>query len=171
MVEVLEYYYFFEAVLLPIFLLIMGWGYQPERMTASLYMLFYTLTASLPLLLAVLRVGLDNGGTRISYSGLIGGVCRPLITLCLVIAFMVKLGGYGVFIVAGLTRLGGVTNALIRLSLIGRSAIAVEILRSRDIKVAIAYSSVVHISIIIAVLLRVGLLGVLGGIWMMVAHG
>merc|ERR1712071_78797 len=39
--RVLEYYYFFEAVLLPIFLLIMGWGYQPERMTASLYMLFY----------------------------------------------------------------------------------------------------------------------------------
>merc|ERR1712071_332886 len=39
------------------------------------------------------------------------------------------------------------------------------------VRMAIAYSSVVHISIIIAVLLRVGLLGVLGGIWMMVAHG
>ena len=52
--RLLEYYYFFEAVLLPIFLLIIGWGYQPERIIASLYILFYTLTASLPLLLVVI---------------------------------------------------------------------------------------------------------------------
>nr|UBK11848.1 NADH dehydrogenase subunit 4 [Ovalona pulchella] len=47
------FYILFEASLIPIFLLIMGWGYQPERISASYYLLFYTLVASLPMLLAI----------------------------------------------------------------------------------------------------------------------
>nr|YP_010271178.1 NADH dehydrogenase subunit 4 [Simocephalus serrulatus]UKB87190.1 NADH dehydrogenase subunit 4 [Simocephalus serrulatus] len=52
----LLFYIMFEATLVPIFLLIMGWGYQPERVTASYFLLFYTLSASLPLLLSILFV-------------------------------------------------------------------------------------------------------------------
>nr|CCI73889.1 NADH dehydrogenase subunit 4 [Longipodacrangonyx sp. 1 MDMBR-2012] len=48
--DYLLFYIFFEASLIPILLLILGWGYQPERMMAGIYMLFYTLFASLPLL-------------------------------------------------------------------------------------------------------------------------
>ncbi|KAG7157249.1 NADH-ubiquinone oxidoreductase chain 5-like 11, partial [Homarus americanus] len=33
----------------------LGWGYQPERIQAGVYMLFYTLFASLPLLVSLLR--------------------------------------------------------------------------------------------------------------------
>src|SRR5271154_4054721 len=33
--------------------MIIGWGYQPERTQAGIYFLFYTLTASLPLLLGL----------------------------------------------------------------------------------------------------------------------
>ena len=40
----------FESSLLPLFFLISGWGYQPERLQSSLYFLFYTLFGSLPLL-------------------------------------------------------------------------------------------------------------------------
>nr|YP_008816195.1 NADH dehydrogenase subunit 4 [Retinia pseudotsugaicola]AGZ92361.1 NADH dehydrogenase subunit 4 [Retinia pseudotsugaicola] len=47
------FYLFFEGSLIPTLLLIMGWGYQPERIQAGLYLLFYTLFASLPLLLGV----------------------------------------------------------------------------------------------------------------------
>lgn len=47
------FYIFFESSLIPIFLIIIGWGYQPERIRASLYLLFYTLAASLPLLLGI----------------------------------------------------------------------------------------------------------------------
>ena len=32
----------------------MGWGYQPERLQASIYFMFYTLFASLPLLLVII---------------------------------------------------------------------------------------------------------------------
>lgn len=47
-------YVYFELSVLPIFLIIMGWGYQIERHSASLSLLFYTFTASLPLLLNLL---------------------------------------------------------------------------------------------------------------------
>jgi len=52
--NLLYFYIFFEAGLIPIFLLILGWGYQPERLQAGIYILFYTLFASLPLLLIIL---------------------------------------------------------------------------------------------------------------------
>lgn len=47
------FYLFFEGSLIPTLLLIIGWGYQPERIQAGLYLLFYTLFASLPLLLGI----------------------------------------------------------------------------------------------------------------------
>jgi len=46
----LKYYVFFELSLIPTFLLILGWGYQPERVSARIYMVIYTVGASLPLL-------------------------------------------------------------------------------------------------------------------------
>jgi len=52
--DLIIFYISFEATLIPIFLLVIGWGYQPERVSASLYLLFYTLAASLPLLLRIL---------------------------------------------------------------------------------------------------------------------
>nr|YP_010987619.1 NADH dehydrogenase subunit 4 [Oxytelus varipennis]WON66038.1 NADH dehydrogenase subunit 4 [Oxytelus varipennis] len=47
------FYLFFEMSLIPTLLLILGWGYQPERIQAGLYLLFYTLLASLPMLLGI----------------------------------------------------------------------------------------------------------------------
>lgn len=50
------FYLFFESSLIPTFFLILGWGYQPERVQAGIYLLFYTLFASLPLLVAIFNV-------------------------------------------------------------------------------------------------------------------
>nr|QYK19291.1 NADH dehydrogenase subunit 4 [Macromia amphigena] len=47
------FYLFFESSLIPTFFLVLGWGYQPERVQAGIYLLFYTLFASLPLLVAI----------------------------------------------------------------------------------------------------------------------
>lgn len=47
------FYLFFEATLIPTLILIVGWGYQPERVQAGVYILFYTLAASLPLLMLI----------------------------------------------------------------------------------------------------------------------
>nr|UGS80199.1 NADH dehydrogenase subunit 4 [Dagualachesilla anchicayaensis] len=48
------FYMFFESSLIPTFLLILGWGYQVERLQASIYLLMYTLISSLPLLLMIM---------------------------------------------------------------------------------------------------------------------
>lgn len=48
------FYFFFESSLIPIVLIILGWGYQPERLIAGVYLMFYTLFGSLPLLLSYL---------------------------------------------------------------------------------------------------------------------
>lgn len=50
------FYLFFERSLIPILFLILGWGYQPERLQAGLYLLFYTLFASLPLLIRLFYI-------------------------------------------------------------------------------------------------------------------
>jgi NADH-ubiquinone oxidoreductase chain 4 len=50
------FYVFFERSLIPTIFLIFGWGYQPERLQAGLYLLFYTLFASLPLLIILFYI-------------------------------------------------------------------------------------------------------------------
>nr|ALO77127.1 NADH deshydrogenase subunit 4 [Stilpnonotus mexicanus] len=47
------FYLFFEVSLIPTLILIVGWGYQPERLQAGIYLLFYTLFASLPMMISI----------------------------------------------------------------------------------------------------------------------
>lgn len=58
------FYVFFEASLIPTLFLVLGWGYQPERLQASIYLILYTVTASLPLLLSLLMLFKRNGHLR-----------------------------------------------------------------------------------------------------------
>nr|QGZ10059.1 NADH dehydrogenase subunit 4 [Eisenia tracta] len=50
------FYIWFEASLIPTMALIMTWGYQPERAQASMYLMIYTVTASLPMLMALCKI-------------------------------------------------------------------------------------------------------------------
>lgn len=49
--RIITFYILFEASLIPTLLLIIGWGYQPERLQARLYLTLYTISARLPLLI------------------------------------------------------------------------------------------------------------------------
>lgn len=55
-INIFLFYLFFERSLIPTLFLILGWGYQPERLQAGIYLLFYTLFASLPLLFSIFYV-------------------------------------------------------------------------------------------------------------------
>lgn len=84
----LLFYFIFECALIPILFLILGWGYQPERSQAGLYIMFYTLTSSLPLLLIILSCGKDGSLLIFFYSK--PGVIRGILNFFLVGAFLVK---------------------------------------------------------------------------------
>nr|QVJ97792.1 NADH dehydrogenase subunit 4 [Macrophya dolichogaster] len=58
--NLLMFYFFFECSLIPVMFLIMGWGLQLDRVLAGLYLLFYTLFASLPFLLSIIYIYLKN---------------------------------------------------------------------------------------------------------------
>nr|QVD40459.1 NADH dehydrogenase subunit 4 [Ixodes (Pholeoixodes) sp. YTF-2021a] len=52
--NLMMFFFFFEAVLFPIIMMIFNWGSQPERLQAGIYMLMYTLFGSMPLLVLML---------------------------------------------------------------------------------------------------------------------
>jgi len=90
----LGFYFFFEASLFPTLIVVMGWGYQPERLQAGVYFLFYTISSSLPLLLLLIYVGAINGSMdlRIIYLFIWPSITVTFIRgFILIIAFLVKL--------------------------------------------------------------------------------
>nr|YP_007624934.1 NADH dehydrogenase subunit 4 [Tetraophasis szechenyii]ACN91091.1 NADH dehydrogenase subunit 4 [Tetraophasis szechenyii]ACR44439.1 NADH dehydrogenase subunit 4 [Tetraophasis szechenyii] len=98
--ELMLFYISFEATLIPTLVLITRWGNQPERLSAGIYLLFYTLISSLPLLISILYLHSKTGTLHLpilklthpnpstSWTGL-------LFSLALLMAFMVKAPLYG----------------------------------------------------------------------------
>lgn len=50
------FYVIFEASLLPTMIIILTWGYQPERIQAGIYLMLYTIAGRLPLLIAIIII-------------------------------------------------------------------------------------------------------------------
>jgi NADH-ubiquinone oxidoreductase chain 4 len=88
--NLLIFYLFFERSLIPTFFLILGWGYQPERLQAGFYLLFYTLLASLPLLLGILYCNNFIGSVRYMCLNIFNYDLN-LLYFCLILAFLVKI--------------------------------------------------------------------------------
>lgn len=61
--SIITFYIWFEASLIPTMFIIIMWGYQPERIQARIYLIIYTVTASLPILV-ILCVLIYNSGHR-----------------------------------------------------------------------------------------------------------
>merc|ERR1712076_63206 len=84
---------------------------------------------------------------------------------------LLKLGGYGILRLVRITRLNNFVNQIFSLALIGGGILRILCIVQRDIKVVIAYSSVVHIALVIAGVLRLTKWGFEGTIIIMLAHG
>ena len=59
--NVILFYILFEISLIPTLVIILGWGYQPERLQAGMYLIMYTITASLPLLVSLMYIYYSSG--------------------------------------------------------------------------------------------------------------
>nr|URX53780.1 NADH dehydrogenase subunit 4 [Cryptotermes havilandi] len=89
-VSLFSFYLFFESSLIPTVFIILGWGYQPERLQAGIYLLFYTLLASLPMLVGIFYV--FNSLLSVSFFMLVGaGPFGVFFYFCMIFAFLVSM--------------------------------------------------------------------------------
>nr|UFZ12938.1 NADH dehydrogenase subunit 4 [Protohermes cangyuanensis] len=84
------FYLFFESSLIPVLFLVLGWGYQPERLQAGMYLLFYTLFASLPMLISIFYI-YNNEGTLNFLMFNFMNYYNKLFYLSMVFVFLVKM--------------------------------------------------------------------------------
>nr|AAO37905.1 NADH dehydrogenase subunit 4 [Hapalemur griseus griseus] len=98
--ELIYFYILFEATLIPTLIIITRWGNQTERLNAGLYFLFYTLTGSLPLLVALIYIQNYLGSLNLStmslcFQELPNSWSNNLLWMACIMAFMVKMPLYG----------------------------------------------------------------------------
>nr|ARO34939.1 NADH dehydrogenase subunit 4 [Pachycephus cruentatus] len=200
----LGFYILFEASLIPTLFLIMGWGYQVERIQAGVYMMLYTLFASLPFLLMliylyksmysldmiflnIMKIKIDNMFMYfiMLFAFLVkmpmfmvhvwlpkAHVEAPVSGSMILAGVMLKLGGYGIYRVIFMIEGCQEYNLYILVfSMVGGILLSLVCLLQLDMKSLVAYSSVVHMSLVIGGLFSSEYIGVQGAYLMMIAHG
>lgn len=173
----------FEFSLIPILIIILGRGYQPERLQASFYLLLYTSLLSLPLLFIILYLNSHTNSNYFFFSSFLHLYLSQVAFVCFFIRFLTKCPIYflhlwlpkahveasvgGRIILARiLLKIGGLgiyrfsllfypllENLLIFFLLIGRLLSATFCLLQSDHKALIAFSSINHITLIVLVLM------------------
>nr|ATL15444.1 NADH dehydrogenase subunit 4 [Callosobruchus maculatus] len=195
------FYVFFEVSLIPTLILIMGWGYQPERIEAGIYLLFYTLLVSLPMMISIFYMYNCMGTMMLMFMNyqfnLLMYFCMNLVFFVKMPMFfihlwlpkahveapisgsmilagvMLKLGGYGLFRLMSLFILVGlkINFIIVIISLVGGFFVSLICVYQSDMKSLVAYSSVAHMGMVLAGIMTLNIWGFWGSLVMMLAHG
>nr|YP_010954981.1 NADH dehydrogenase subunit 4 [Cheiracanthium brevispinum]WMX19914.1 NADH dehydrogenase subunit 4 [Cheiracanthium brevispinum] len=199
MKNVMNFYILFELILIPILILITMQGMQSERLQASIYLMIYTITASLPLLVSIILMKINLSFTILNilmfkFNLIIffllaflikspmylfhlwlpkAHVEAPLEGSMVLAAILLKMGGYGLirFMPICIKSMNKMNYWIISISLIGATATSMSCIRQQDMKALIAYSSVAHMGFVLMGIFSMNYNGLMGAIIMMIAHG
>jgi len=93
--NIIIFYIWFEASLIPTIVIIMTWGYQPERLQARIYLILYTITASLPIFIIFCSIYIFSNHILISITSELTFpsffTLRSIFWVMTLIGFLVKL--------------------------------------------------------------------------------
>lgn len=194
------FYLFFEIRIIPTLFLIIGWGYQPERIEAGIYLIFYTLLVSLPIIIIIFylykKIGsLDFYFLTFSINYFLSYICvnmiffvkfpifivhlwlpkahveAPIAGSMILAGVILKLGGYGILRLIPIFYILNMNLFFIVLNLFGAVVISLICMRQNDIKRLIAYSSVCHMGLVLRGCLTLNNWGLRGRLIFILAHG
>ena len=187
--SLLLFYVFFEFSIIPIIFIIFTYGYQPEKLQATLSLLLYTIVGRLPLLIVIVKneIRFTRDILLLLPLTLAFMIKSPMYLLhiwlpkahveapvggsILLAGVLLKLGSYGLLLFLPMTILSDLHTLYLSLSIVGGIVGSLICSRQGDLKILIAYSSVVHMGVVTLGFIRGSELGYICGIMMVFGHG
>ena len=188
--SLLLFYIFFELSVLPITLIVFLFGYQPEKLRASLSLLLYTVVSGLPLLLFILYmkspifIASSMMAMPITLRFIVktpmyllhtwlpkAHVEAPVAGSMVLASVLLKLGSYGLLLFLPFVKMNSLLVFYLSMACIGSLVGSFICLRQGDIKILIAYSSVVHIGVVTIGLVSGREIGYTCGLMIILSHG